>query len=342
MDFKYPSLRLDQSTAESSQLSPFAHIVLQAQIGQCIAPLIGGARVKSDLSPDQVLTALNEVRILVDELPPIFRVDNPDFTLDDQHPYYVFQRHQLHVVIHMAMLGLLKPYLTHDPEDFKSLEKSELRKTAVETALKLLEIAELLFNHEFPINAKFHMVVFCIFDTATILCSAMIHDVDNLLPHRARVMNAVGNSLDLLQQLSLFTKLGASSYWFLYKLVQASPGLLQHVPITKRQRTIQRLNPSASEYQLRNQPSGQTLPTTKVSIIESEVKSLDTAFEATSLPEIPIANGLDFDLDHFLAQNPLGSSSEFDLGGMEHIFAWDDLNLDFSSLSNDANCSGMQ
>jgi hypothetical protein len=333
--FEFPNLRLEQSASEPNLLSPFAHIALQAHIARRIAPLMGDVQVTSELSPDQVSRALQEIRNFIDELPPVFRIEDPDVSLDEAHPYYVFQRHQLHVVIHIAMLDLLKPYLTRDPKSPKTSQDAKLRKAGVEIALKMLDIARLLFDHEFPINAKFHMVVFCIFDTATTLCSAIIHDVDSVLPYREKAMDAVESALDMLQQLSFTTKLGASSYWFLFKLVQAAPMLSQYAPINKRQRTVC-LSKSGSGSEARTPLPEHPLPTTTAPVTQAEVKSVGPAYNPVPVPEMATADDFAYDMEQFMAQNPFGSSSNLDIGGMEVVFDWDELNLDFGLL-NDTN-----
>lgn len=332
LSFEFPNLRLDSSTSEPNLLSPFAHIALQAQIARRIAPLMGDVQVISDLSPEQVLLALREMRSFIDELPPVMRIEDPDTSLDDAHPYFVFQRYQLHVVIHIAMLDLVKPYLNGDPKNPKTSRDADLRKEGVEIALKMLDIARLLFNHEFPINAKFHMVVFAIFDTATTLCSAIIHDVDSVLPHRERVVDAVEGALDMLQQLSHTTKLGASSYGFLYKLVQAT-----YAPITKRPRTVPKLERSDSGSDQQTPPAEQTVPTSRIPMTESTNKTATPAYNPVPVPEMATADDLSFDVEQYLAQNPWGSSSNLDIGGMEVVWDWDELNLDFGVLNNDPN-----
>ncbi|KAI1526169.1 Fungal-trans domain containing protein [Pyrenophora tritici-repentis] len=218
LTFKLPNLRLDQSTTQPNLLSPFAHMALQATLGRRIAAAMGNATSQTDLSAEQVLAIESTCEKFIEELPPIFRIDNPDLSLDEEHPYFVFQRHQLHCVIFLSKLDFLKPYLTRERRDKITDRDDEFRRKGIDVALDLLKVARKLFDHEFPINAKFHMVVFCVFDTATLLCSAIIHDRDRVLPHREEVVDAIENSLDMLHQLSLTTKLGASSYNFLFKL----------------------------------------------------------------------------------------------------------------------------
>ena len=175
----------------------------------------------------------------------------------------------------------------------------------INLALDVLDVARRLFDHEFPINAKFHMVVFSIFDTSTILCSAIIHDTQHRLPRRNEVVDAIASSLDRLHQLSLSTKLGASSYAFLYKLVQSHPELSRGNESSKRLRKMS----SASGLSRQAQIAASSQPPVAI---------------ATE----PTLQDVLFDVDQFLAQNPLGGGDALDMGGMEQIWDWEDLNLD--------------
>lgn len=324
LSFVFPNLRLDQCPTQPNLLSPFAHIALQAHLARRVVPLMGDIQVISQLSAEQVIAVQEECQTFIEDLPPVFKMDDPDLSLDIEHPYYVFQRFQLHAVIYMTMLDFLKPYLSRDPKNPKTPYDEELRKTGVELGLKLLEVARLVFDHEFPINAKFHMVVFCIFDTATILCSAIIHDTEHVLPHRDRVMDAVESALDMLHQLSLTTKIGASSYHFLFKLVQAAPVLSRYSPIRKRQRRETSISPPDPT----TPAVAQAAPAYIVPQAEPSTKVATTAMDP--VPIMPTTDDLSFDLDQFLAQNPFGGSSSaaLDMGGMEVIWDWEELNLD--------------
>ncbi|KAH7094460.1 hypothetical protein FB567DRAFT_4171 [Paraphoma chrysanthemicola] len=323
LTFKFPNLRLDQSSTEPNLLSPFAHMALQANLGRRVATVLGDAQSTEGLSAKQVLSVEKEIEKFVEELPPIFKVKNPDRSLDEQHPYFVFQRHQLHCVIFVTMLDFLKPFLTRDRHDKLTENDDEFRKMGIDISLQLLRVARDLFDHEFPINAKFHMVVFSIFDTATLLCSAIIHDRDHVLPQRTEVMDALESSLEMLHQLSLTTKLGAASYRFLHNLVQATPELARHSTKHKRQRKdISRVsNPSF--------PSG-GVPLPQM----AQVDQAPGVIPATMDPLPSLTSSADdvvFDVENFLAHNPFGefgNPNHLDMGGMEHIWDWENLHLD--------------
>ncbi|EUC26758.1 hypothetical protein COCCADRAFT_31537 [Bipolaris zeicola 26-R-13] len=332
LSFKFPNLRLDQSTTEPNLLSPFAHMALQAHLGQRVATVTGDATSKADLSAEKVLEIEDECQKFIDELPAIFRVKNPDISFDEAHPYFIFQRHQLHCVIFLTMLDFFKTYLTREREDKLSDQDDKFRKKGIEIALHLLEVVRKLLDHEFPMNAKFHMVVFCIFDTATLLCSAIIHDREHMLPHRDKVIEVIDSSLDRLYQLSLSTKLGATSYNFLFKLVQATPSLRRHLPIDERQKQdgipVPKGSPPAHELEpvAITRPPGLPLPYRPPPILEVITQSSVPATGALAM--MPISDALAFGVDQFLALNPFGSFGDpnaVDMGGMEPIWAWHDL-----------------
>jgi hypothetical protein len=324
LKFKLPNLRLDQSVTEPNLLSPFAHMALQARLGRRLAIAKGDAQSVNDMSANEILAVESECNMFIEELPPIFRIDNPDTSLDEQHPYFVFQRLQMHTIIYVTMLDFLKPFLTRDRHDKKTNLDDEFRKTGVDIALRLLKVSRKLFDHEYPINAKFHMVVFSIFDTATILCSAIVHDRDHVIPRRGEIIEAISRSLEMLHQLELSTKLGAASYNFLSKLVQATPELSPDPPARKRQRR----RSSSASVPNSDPPPLETKSSALSSVSSSEPTLAPTTPFVDPMAMIPTTDDLSFDLEQFLAQNPFGNTATLDMGGMEQIWDWGDLNLE--------------
>jgi hypothetical protein len=339
LDFKFPNLRLDQSTTEPNLLSPFAHIALQATLGRRIAATMGDANSQAALSDKQVLAIEAECEKFIEELPPIFRFSNPDTSFDETHPFFVFQRCQLHCVIFVTMLNIFKPYLTRERRDKMTEQDDEFRKKGIDVALRLLQVARKLFDHEFPINAKFHMVVFAIFDTATLLCSAIIHDHEHLLPRREEVFDAIESSLDMLHQLSGTTKLGATSYNFLFKLVQATPELSRYSSASKRQRQTSSSRATETPPVPAHEPApaavmppspAAVVPPVTTTVLPESINA-PVPSTASDLPSLTISDELSFDIDQFLAQNPFGTVGDpaaVDMGGMEQIWDWQDLHID--------------
>lgn len=337
LNFELPNLRLDQSSSDPNLLSPFAHMALQAQLGRRLNTVINDAQSVDALSADKIISIEVELDRFADELPPIFRLHDPDTSLDTEHPYFVFQRHQLHTVLYLTKLDFLKPFLTRTRDDVRSHQDDQLRALGIDLALDVLKVARRLFDQEFPINAKFHMVVFSIFDTSTILCSAIIHDHESRLSRRDEVVAAIEGSLDMLHQLSAITKLGASSYAFLYKLVQTHPECSRGRRSVKRQRNrsrdlvyISEPPPLVHNVSSRDSVPSSTSQPSEASDIITELSRAPDSSVNSSVPAsmAPVQDYLSFDVDHFLAQHPIGSAAALDMGGMEQIWDWEDLNLD--------------
>ncbi|KAH6639385.1 hypothetical protein C7974DRAFT_130367 [Boeremia exigua] len=332
LNFKLPNLRLDQSTSNRDLLSPFAHMALQANLGRRVNTLMGDARSVDALSANEIINIEHELDEFINELPAVFRIRGPDTSFDVEHPYFVLQRHQLHTVLYVTKLDFLKPFLTRDRNDKKTDQDDELRAMGIRLALELLAVARRLFDHEFPINAKFHMVVFSIFDTSTVLCSAIIHDRERRLPQRDQVLSAIESSLGMLHQLSLITKLGASSFAFLYKLVQSHPELSRGTGSVKRPRkqslsSLHSLEPPPLVHHSSSRDSATSVidPPFQVSVAPLDPSRTSIPLEPTSTTSLH--TDLTFDLDQFLVQHPLGTATDLDIGGIEQIWDWEDLNL---------------
>ena len=123
LNFELPNLRLDQSSTDPNLLSPFAHMALQASLGRRLNTIMGDAQSVDALSADEIIQIEAELDKFVDELPAIFRLHDPDTSLDAEHPYFIFQRHQLHTVIYVTKLDFLKPFLTRARDDKKTDEE---------------------------------------------------------------------------------------------------------------------------------------------------------------------------------------------------------------------------
>ncbi|PVI00614.1 hypothetical protein DM02DRAFT_671841 [Periconia macrospinosa] len=298
--FTLPTLRLDQCTTNPNLLSPFSHIALQAELGRRIAPLKADVQSTSDCTPEQITTVLSDIENFIAELPPIFRIESTDHSLDKDHPYFAFQRLQLHAVIYMTSLDFVKPFLARDPPF--TPQDTHFLHTGITFALKLLATGHQMFEHEFPINAKFHMVIFSIFDTATILCSALIHDREHTLPRREEALDGIYKSIRMLRDLSRTNKIGAASYRFLYNLVQASPDLSRknNNTTTNKRHRLTPAHPQSSSSQPPS--SSQTLvpPTTSTSTTSSTSTNTTTT-TTTPSTTLPIPLNITTPLDHPLS-----------------------------------------
>ncbi|KAF2199494.1 hypothetical protein GQ43DRAFT_457134 [Delitschia confertaspora ATCC 74209] len=223
--FTFPSLRLDESKDEPKLLSPFAHIVLQSQLARTISKRV---EELEDNDASAMVSGIDAaIHDFIDNLPAIFRLINPDTSLDKEYSYFVCQRCQLHVVIYLTLIDPLKPYLAKENTQCLSPQEQAFHTKGIGYCLDLLQAAKGLFDVEYPSNAKFHLVIFSVFDTATFLCSALIHDKYGSITRRDEVLDALDCSLEMLLQLSPLSKMAFSSYKFLLNLIRTAPAFLR-------------------------------------------------------------------------------------------------------------------
>jgi hypothetical protein len=316
-DFEFPDLRLEVGSLPESP-SPITHMVLQCQLGLSLSKIpgvMGGV-----ISATQAVTIQQETEKWFESFPSAYSISSPDTRWDDTHHFVKLQRFQLNTIGYMMLLMPLKQCLTKyiDPGS-SSMEKS-LQITAVENALKLLKACDDLLKHILPLNAKFHFAPFLMFDTAALLCSAIMHDKDEALPHREKILEAILKTLAELGRLSEHAKTGLICYRVLKRLVAYLP-LQSRETASADSTTLQSSVgapltipdvPEASDY-LRC-PSDTTLP----------LSAFGNELAAQTPPD-------------FLPPDPmsgytLSDLSQIDLGELSQIWDWGALDMD---LMND-------
>ncbi|KAL7919290.1 hypothetical protein ACQKWADRAFT_207365 [Trichoderma austrokoningii] len=76
------------------------------------------------------------------------------------------------------------------------------RQQALRVALKYINLLFKFLRFVFPEDANYHIIVFLIFDVATLLCSAILNDADSNMPMHATSWEAVQHTLCMLRKLS--------------------------------------------------------------------------------------------------------------------------------------------
>ena len=169
-------------------------------------------------SDEEAREIQNEIDKWTATFPPALAIRDPTTTWDKEHPSLVNQRSQLHTMVYMIKLNPLKSYLTRTSTSTNL--QDELRAMGVEAALKLLEQTHHLFDLLFPTGIKYFLMTWCFFDSACILCSALIHDQQSqTLPRRSDILEAIYFALERLGQSESISKTAATSYKILSKLV---------------------------------------------------------------------------------------------------------------------------
>ncbi|KAL4917592.1 fungal-specific transcription factor domain-containing protein [Aspergillus aurantiobrunneus] len=313
--FELPDLRLETVDPQPETPSPITHMILQSQLGLSISEIpgvMGGV-----LSSTQAMTIQQETEKWFESFPPAYSISNPDTRWDETHNFIKVQRFQLHVIGYMMMLMPLKQCLTkHIDPDSSSIEKG-LQATAVEHALKLLRACDDLLRQISPMNAKFHFAPFLMFDTAALLCSAIVHDKNRTLPQRERILEAIPKTLAELGRLSARAKTGMICYTALKKLVACLPlAPVEAVSADTATQSSIEAPPTLSDVPGVQKPLFNTTATTSTGNIFDEEFAAPAFLDF--LPPDP--------MDGYTA---LADLSQVDLGELSQIWDWGNLEIDF-------------
>jgi hypothetical protein len=215
-DASLPSLGL-----EGCQYSPLLHMKMQCSVIRQLFRRFGSPKnvmVHADVQEYQSI-----IETWIATFPPPFNVQHPDRSSDVSCPWIVLHRHILHTVAFSMLLQPIRGFLTR-PFAIRSLEAElQIRNDGINYCLELMASLRRFFEHVYPRDAKFHFVLFCIFDISTVLCSAVLHDEHHTLPRRDGVYKAIDEAHAMLQGLRMVTKSAKASHGILTRIVQRLP-----------------------------------------------------------------------------------------------------------------------
>jgi hypothetical protein len=319
-----PEANLEYDPGYPSKPSPITPMVLQAKLIRLI-PNVWSAR--SGLTSQEAAAATEKVEKWFADLPSVFRT-NPDTLLDAKFPHLKLQRLQLHCIGYSAILGTLKPYLTksNDIKDLTTVGLDHtLLATAVDYALLQMDIGQQLYDLYHPFYTKNFVVAFTPFDTAALLCSAILRDPQRDLPRRHDVIAAIGKGLFLIKQLKPYTRVGSISWNVLTSLIPTltltyEEKILidpEHDVFTAIDRPAKRvatcdlasLGSGNSSSSMDSSPeNGFPTPSANLPMVEDQLQEYDWQFDPNLL----------------LGTQPL---SELDLGILEPVWDWETINF---------------
>ncbi|CEJ91895.1 hypothetical protein VHEMI07579 [[Torrubiella] hemipterigena] len=212
-DVQQPSL-----TLEGYAVSPMEHMKQQSIIVGQLSARFGAP--KNATSPSDINEYLSLVEDWIQTFPPQFDVETPDKSLDSKYEWIILHRHYLHSACYWMLLDPLRPYLTRAMDQQSLQYDLHFRAQGIKYGLKLVRSLIDFFHFVYPNDAKFHFVLFSVFDIASTLCSTMLHDDDGSLDSRNDIAAGVRSAIDMLSTLQGVTKTAKASHDILLLLMQ--------------------------------------------------------------------------------------------------------------------------
>lgn len=287
-------------------------------------------KARSGLPSHEAFVATAKVEKWFADLPRIFQTP-PDTSLDAKFPYLRFQRLQLYCIGNSAIQGTLKPFLTktNGPNDPSTAELDHtLLATAVDYSLLQMDVAQQLYDLYYPHFTKNFTVAFIPFDTAAILCSAILRDPDHNIPRRDEVIAAIGTGLSLIKQLKAHTTVASIAYNVLTSLIPTlSLTYDERISIDPDNdifpAEVERPTKRVATYNANSLRDGSTSSSTIDSSPENSFPTPDAPFSTAQEAQL-LEYDWQLDPNLLLGTEPL---SELDLGVLEPVWDWETINF---------------
>lgn len=197
---------------------PCLHLKLLSQLIRRVAARFGDTR-KITKSDD-----VHEYQIMVEtwmnELPPVYDFYSPDTSQDQIHTWIVFHRHYLRTATYTMLLSPIRHFLATRITPETPQDILQIRQSGVNYALNLMQALHNFHSHVWPHDAKYHLVLFRIFDTTAVLASIIIHDHEGTVELRQDILAAITNAFNMMKRLQGTTEIAQRYTWELNKIIQ--------------------------------------------------------------------------------------------------------------------------
>ncbi|KAL1862640.1 hypothetical protein Daus18300_008438 [Diaporthe australafricana] len=249
-----PDGRLENIT-DPTMPHALSSVCLQAELGLHVSHLF--QKMGTDSSVELVLELEDELEKWMGTFPAALRDHRPDTRWDQKHPYIPFMRCQINIIAYAYLLAPLKPYLLSkaDSEVMNSQLGANLRTKGVDTCLDLMRASEQFYDLIFPSGFKYFFIIFFMFDAATVVCSAFVHDTEHTLPKRSQCIRALRTSQELMDAAAHISESARLSALLLRKLSST-------LPLTEAEKLILGVGSAApsSSKKIKTSPSSSSPP----------------------------------------------------------------------------------
>ena len=178
---------------------------------------------KNIITPEEV----NEYKVIIedwmDQFPPEYAFDNPDTSKDQKCSWIFAHRFYVYTMACLLILNPIRHYMVKAYTWESPVDELNVRDIGVWYSVKLMKTLRLWVNKVYNRDGRLHFIIFSIFDTAAILCTAIVKDADRTIANRDEVLSAIGDAVDMLKKLNTISKTSKTSYDILERLVRRLP-----------------------------------------------------------------------------------------------------------------------
>ncbi|KAH8131617.1 hypothetical protein LI328DRAFT_160892 [Trichoderma asperelloides] len=320
-NIELPSLHLDGHPRESSR-SPIVSTALQCMLADSLLekfgppPSFGKALETEDPSEEHKFDNDQNHKTFDDEnsekedyQPPSMPDHLPDNiswrdTSEgfDANLWVALKKFILSVMRLSSTLDSLRSHLIKPLSQASPITELQSRQRGLRVALKYMNWLFKFLRFIFPDDANYHTLIFLIFDVATLLCSAIMHDSDSSMPMRVTSWEAVQSTLCMLKKLSNKAPIAKQAYEVLSPIYNEMLKLLNKDDVHQRKRP-RLMNPDGAESRRESVLLGQSDRLPKVYNFTSDLPEKSQTGRFRVYPLYPFSSNMRFYMDPFPTQS---------------------------------------
>ncbi|KHO00020.1 uncharacterized protein MAM_01943 [Metarhizium album ARSEF 1941] len=212
---------LPELTLEGHTVSPLQHMKMQSRLTRQLASRFSAP--KNVILPQEVLEYKAIIEKWVDEFPPEYAFENPDTSKDEKCSWLFAHRFYVYTMACLLILNPIRHYMVKQYTWNSDPNELNIRSVGVWYSLKLMKTLRRWVDKIYNRDGRLHFIIFSIFDTAAILCTAVLKDMEHTISNRADVLASIGDAVDMLKKLNTISKTSKTSYDILERLVRRLP-----------------------------------------------------------------------------------------------------------------------
>lgn len=209
---------LPDLTLEGYNPSPMEHMKMQSQLTRELAERFGAP--KNIISTAEVQEYKEIILAWVRRYPKIYDFYEPDMTRDSVHPWIFPHRFYLYTMACLLILNPIRHYMVKSYTKDSPPDELQCRADGLFFSLILIKTQRKWVDKINGRDGRLHFIIFSIFDTAAILCTALVKDHANTIENKQDVLYAIAESTAMLKALINISETAKMSHDILYRLTK--------------------------------------------------------------------------------------------------------------------------
>lgn len=213
------------------------HMKMQSQLTRELSSRFGAP--KNIISTQEVQEYKAIIEAWVRRYPKIYDFYEPDMSRDSVHPWIFPHRFYLYTMACLLILNPTRHYMVKSYTKDSPTDELKCRADGLFWSLVLIKTQRKWVDKIHGRDGRLHFIIFSIFDTAAILCTALVKDHANTIENKDDVLHAIAESTAMLKALINISETAKMSHDILYRLTKKlkKPGMSKESGDGGRKRT---------------------------------------------------------------------------------------------------------